>query len=131
MNDINQLSKLFVKEQKYMIPRNPREGQEQIEVTFKAISLENPELLEKFSNMSKDTPVDKMLEAMKPIIAYSIGVQPDVVAKFELGIIFELFEIIADVNNFPKQQNKTADIQNFIKQKQELAKDLTKDIKAV
>ncbi len=131
-NKLN-LEKLYIKEKTYKVPRKPVDGQEQIELTFKPIPITSP-VFSKFSQMSDTTDMDKVITAMKPIIALSLDIDEAAVDRLDLGLIMELFEIISEVNNFPKAEKESKpDITKFIKDKQELAKnkDLTASIKNV
>lgn len=133
MDNKSNITKLFLKEKTYLVPREPKEGQEQISLSFRPIPVTNTEIYSKFSLMTENTSMDKMLELIIPIVAYSLDLSSEEVTKLDIGMIMELFEIISEVNNFAgsKKESKP-DIQKFIKDKQELAKnkELTKSITA-
>ena len=136
MNNLSQLQKIQLKERDYLVPREPKEGQEQVSLTFKVIPVTNTKiygLFNELGNMGDNPKIDKMLEVFIPIIAYSLDIPAEEVGKLDLGMIMEMFEIISEVNNFATKKESKADIGKFIKDKQELAKnkELTKSITAV
>lgn len=128
----SQLMKLFVKYKTYKVPREPKEGQEQVELTFRPISLDKPELFKHLNKVSKDSSIDELIIAMRPIIAYSLDCPEEHIEKINIEILHELFEIISEMNNFEKVEKKV-DVTKFIKDKQELLsnKELTKSISNV
>ncbi len=134
MDNKSQISKLFLKDKVYLVPREAKEGQEQISLSFRPIPITNTEIYSKFSQMTENTSMDKMLELIIPIVAYSLDITNEEVTKLDIGLIMEMFEIISEVNNFAGSKEKAKpDIKGFIKEKQTLAKnsELTKSITQV
>ena len=120
MNNIDNIKKLYLKEKKVLVPREAKEGVEQVELTFRPIPINSP-IYSKFGEIGNNPTPDKMLELLQPIIAYSLNIDEKEVTNLDMGMVLELFEVIAEVNNFPKaDKTKTANIQGFIKEKQEL-----------
>jgi hypothetical protein len=114
-NQIEQIRKLYAKEKVYTIPKEPKEGYEQISVTITALSLEDLSVL----NMSEDLPMNELAKNAKVLFARSLQITEEEAAKISVELMEELLGVIMETNNFEEKDLKKTGINEFIDKKRE------------
>ncbi len=125
-NQIEEIQKLYVKTKTYTIPKEPKEGMEQISVEIIQLSLEDIGLL----NMKENMPSQEIANNVRMMFAKSLGMNEPDVAKISFEFMQEILEAIMDANNLKDEDIKKTGIKKFIKEKQEQMQEKEKNEKS-
>lgn len=112
-NQIELIKKLYAKERVYLVPKEPKEGVEQVSVTITALSLEDLSVL----NMSEDLPMSELAKNAKILFSRSLQIKEEEAAKISVEFMEELLGAIMETNNFSEKDMKKTGIQDFIEKK--------------
>ena len=96
MTQLEELQKLQAKKKEFLIPKAPKEGQEQAKVTFTALSVDDLSLL----SISEKTPQDQQVSGIIKALAKSLDSTEEAVRKISFEYMNELIDILMEVNNF-------------------------------
>lgn len=125
-NQIEEIQKLYAKVKTYKIPKEPKEGEEQISLEITPLSLEDIGLL----SMKEELSSEETAKNVQVLVSKSLGVEKDAVKKISFGFLKDLMSAIGDVNNFQEEDMKKTGIKDFIKQKQDQIKSKAEDEKS-
>ena len=125
LNQIEEIEKLYAKPKTYKIPRNPVEGQTQIEVKIMPLGLKDMDLM----NVKEDSPVTEIKDNVKKVWAASLDISEEQAEQISLEFMKELMDSFMDANNFKEDDMKKTGINDFIQKKQEQIKKKEEDAK--
>ncbi len=117
-NQIEQIQKLYAKTKTYKIPKEPKEGLEQLNIEVTPLSLEDIGLF----SVEEDMSPSENAERARKIISKSLGVDEDVTTKISFEFMNDILDAIKDANNFKEEDLKKTGIKDFIQKKQEQIK---------
>jgi hypothetical protein len=115
VNQIELIQKLYAKTKTYKIPKEPKEGIDQIDIEITPLSLEDMGAL----NMKEDMPLSELSKNAKIMFSKSLGITEDAAAKISFAFMEDLLSAVMDANNFKEDDLKKTGIKDFIKKKQE------------
>lgn len=113
MTDIDAIAKLYAKTKTYKIPKEPREGREQITIDVTPLNLDDMSVL----NMKDDMPMKELAENAKKLIGKSLGIKEEEAAKISFEFMEDILNAIMDANNFSEEDKKKTGIKGFIEKK--------------
>jgi hypothetical protein len=113
-NQIEQIKKLYSKSKVYKIPKNPREGQEQIDVTLTALSLKDLSLL---NDMGEDLPISELTKNAEILFARSLQITEEEVSPISMEFMEDLLVAVTELNNLKESDIKKIGIKDFIEKK--------------
>ena len=125
LNQIEEIEKLYATPKTYKIPKNPVEGQKQIEVKIMPLGLKDMDLM----NVKEDSPITEIKDNVKKVWAASLDISEDEAEKISLEFMKELMDSFMDANNFKEEDMKKTGINDFIQKKQEQIKKKEEDAK--
>ena len=114
-NQSEMIAKLYAKTKTYKIPKEPKEGEEQLDIEITPLSLEDMELL----NMKEDMPMNELAKNAKVMFSRSLKITEDEAAIISLSYMEEMFNAIMDANDFNEADAKKTGIKDFISKKKE------------
>lgn len=115
-SQIEQIKKLYAKDKVYKIPQAPKEGQEQIDVTITALSLEDLSLLTSFKE-GEDMPLNEIAKNAKILFASSLQISQEEASKISIDFMEDLLFAVMDANNLKESDMKKTGIKDFIEKK--------------
>lgn len=121
-NQIEMIQKLYAKVQTYKVPKEPREGVDQVSLEITPLSIEDMGLL----NMQEGMPLDEIARNVKIMVSRSLGIEEDEAGKISVEFMEDLMEAIMDANNFKEEDMKKTGIKEFIQNKKDQIKDQEK-----
>jgi hypothetical protein len=125
-NQIELIKKLYAKSRVYTIPKEPKEGMEQVQVTITALSLEDLSVL----NMSEDLPMSELAKNAKILFARSLQIKEEEAAQISVEFMEELLGAVMETNNFDEKDMKKTGIKDFIdKKREQIAEAEKKEVK--
>ncbi len=119
MSQIEAIEKLYAKKKTYKIPKEPKEGKEQVTLELTPLSLEDMSLL----NMKEDMSLQEIAKNVQVMFSRSLGITEKEVSKISFEFMEDLLSAITDVNDFKEGDIEKAGIQEFIARKKEQAKE--------
>ena len=119
LNQIEEIEKLYAKPKTYKIPKNPVEGQKQIEVIIMPLGLKDMDLM----NVKEDSPLSEISKNVKSLWAVSLDIEEEEAEKISLEFMKDMMDAFMDANNFKEEDVKKTGIKDFIKKKQEQTKE--------
>ena len=125
LNQIEEIEKLYAKPKTYKIPKNPVEGQKQIEVKIMPLGLKDMDLM----NVKEDSPITEIKDNVKKVWAASLDISEEQAEQISLEFMKELMDSFMDANNFKEDDMKKTGINDFIQKKQEQIKKKGEDAK--
>ena len=117
-NQIENIEKLYAKAKTYIIPKEPREGTEQLSIEITPLSVEDMGAL----NMGDDMPLSELAKNAKVLFARSLEITEEQAAKISVQSMEDLLDAVLDANNFKEEDIKKTGIKDFLKKKQEQIK---------
>ena len=117
-NQLDQIKKLYAKSKTYKIPKEPREGVEQIELELRPLSLEDLTELD----IKDDMPLSELTKNLTIMVSKSLEVTKEEAGKISSEFMMDILEAIAELNNFNDEDVKKTGIKDFIKRKREQIK---------
>ncbi len=118
-DQLEAIEKLYAKKKTYKIPKEPKEGKEQVTLELTPLSLEDMSLL----NMKEEMSLQEIAKNVKVMFSRSLGISEKEVSKISFEFMEDLLSAITDVNNFKEEDIKKAGIQEFIKSKKKQAEE--------
>jgi len=125
LNQIEEIGKLYAKYKTYKIPKSPMGGQPQIEVKIMPLGLKDMDLM----NIKEDSSITELKDNVRKIWSTSLEINEEDAEKISLEFMKELMDAFMDANNFKEEDMKKTGIKDFIKEKQNKAKEEDKDEK--
>ena len=119
LNQIEEIQKLYAKPKTYKIPKNPVDGKYQVEVKIMPLGLKDMDLM----NVKEDALLDEISRNVKSLWAVSLDISEEEAGKISLEFMKDMMDSFMDANNFKEEDMKKTGIKDFIKQKQEQAKE--------
>ena len=113
-NQIELIKKLYAKVKTYKIPKEPKEGMEQLNIEINPLSLEDMGVL----NMKKDMNLSELAKNAIVMFSKSLGITEGEAAKISFEFMEDLLDAVMDANNFKDEDLKKTGIKEFIKKKQ-------------
>ena len=117
-NQIEMIQKLYAKVKTYKIPKEPKKGQEQLEIEIIPLSLEDMGVM----NMKEGAPLSEISKNVKKVFSISLGISEAEAGKISFEFMEDLLSAFMDANNFKEEDLKKTGIKDFIKKKQEQIK---------
>ena len=117
------IEKLYAKGKTFKIPKEEREGVEQIDIEIHPLSLEEMSLL----NMGEELSLSELAKNTKILFAKSLRCTEDEAAKISVDFMADLLVAVMDVNKLNEEDLKKAGIKEFIAKKKEQIKEKEKD----
>lgn len=117
-NQIELIKKLYAKVKTYKIPKEPKEGMEQLNIKINPLSLEDMGVL----NMKKDMNLSELAKNAIVMFSKSLEITEGEAAKISFEFMEDLLDAVMDANNFKDEDLKKTGIKDFIKKKQEQTK---------
>ena len=117
-NQLEQIKKLYAKPKTYTIPKEPKEGVEQVILDLTPLSLDDLSELD----IREDMPLPELTKNITVMVSKSIGVTKEEAGKISFEFMMDLLNAVIDVNNFNEEDIKKTGIQDFIKKKQDQMK---------
>ena len=117
-NQIEQIKKLYAKSKTYEIPKEPKEGVEQVSLEITPLSLEDLTGLD----IKEDMPLSEMSRNMTIVISKSLGIEKEEAGKISFEYMMDILEAVIELNNLSEEDLKRTGIKDFIKKKQEQIK---------
>ena len=114
-NQLEQIKKLYAKTKVYTIPREKREGVDQVQLEVTALSLEDMGLLD----MKEDLPLSELARNAKILFAKSLKVSEEEASKISIDFMEELLFAVMDANNFKESDMEKTGIKSFIEKKKQ------------
>lgn len=116
MSQIEEISKLYAKEQEFNIPKEPKEGQEQITMSITPLSLEDMSVMD----FKEDAPISEISKNAIKLFSLSLGVPEEKVKKISFEYLNDILNAVLEVNNFGEQEKAKVDkLKKFMKDKTE------------
>lgn len=115
-DQIELIKKLYAKKKTYKIPREPKEGIDQVSLEVTQLSLEDLSVLD----MREDMPLSDLSKNVKKMVAKSLEISEEEAGKISFEFMEYLLEIVMDANNFKEEDAKKTGIKDFIEKKKEL-----------
>ncbi len=115
-DQIELIKKLYAKKKTYKIPREPKEGIDQVSLEVTQLSLEDLSVLD----MREDMPLSDLSKNVKKMVAKSLEISEEEAGKISFEFMEDLLEIVMDANNFKEEDAKKTGIKDFIEKKKEL-----------
>ena len=112
-NQIEVIQKLYAKVKTYKVPKEPRDGIEQLEISITPLSLEDMGSL----NMKEDMPLSDLAKNAKIMFSKSLGITEDEAAKISFEYMEDLLGAVMDANNFKDEDLKKTGIKKFMEKK--------------
>ena len=117
-NQIEELQKLSANTQTYKIPVDPKEGETQAEIKLYPLAIDEMTAFAKKQDITEEDDMDSSID----LISKSMGIHIDEAKKIPVRYLAEIIECIMSVNNMSEDSKQGKQIQEFIKQKQDLIK---------
>lgn len=99
---LEEIEKLYAKEKTYLIPREPKEDEEQATIKIMQIDLDEAATFD----FKKEDSVEETVKKGKELISKSTGIPVEKLGKLALAYLFELLDCIVEANNLPKDQKE-------------------------
>jgi len=125
VNQLEEIQKLYVKDKEYKVPKNPKEGQEQITVKIIPLGLDDIGALD----MKEGAPMEEVSKNVKELFSKSLGITTEEAGKISFAFMEDLLESIMDANNFGEKDMEKAGVKKFLEDKRKLIKDKSEDDK--
>ena len=93
-NQIEELKELYAKEKKYLIPKEPKKGQKQIEVAILPLGLDDIGSLD----IKQDAPMSEIAKNVKTLFAKSLGIDEEEAGKLSFEYMQDLIDAIMEAN---------------------------------
>ncbi len=123
-NQLEEIQKLYAKKKTYKIPKEAKDGVDQINLEISPLTLDEIGLL----TITKDTPPQEAAEITKKMIAKSLGVEVKEASGISIEHIEDILSAISDANNFNEEDVKKVGIKEFLgKKKQQIAEAKVED----
>ncbi len=131
MSQLEELQKLQPKAKEFKLPRNPKDGEDQITIKFTALALDDIKLLE----MSDDTDTEEAMKSIYKALAKSLSTEEEiipveVIGKLSAEYMNDLMDILMEVNKLDDIDKTRLEKAKAMIAKKKLAKDGNSDIKA-
>ena len=117
-NQIEVIQKLYAKVKTYTVPKEPKEGVEQLKISITPLSLEDMGSL----NMKENMPLSDLAKNAKIMFSKSLGISEDEAAKISFEYMEDLLGAVMDANNFKDEDLKKTGIKKFMEKKREQIK---------
>ena len=117
-NQIEELQKLSANTQTYKIPVDPKDGETQAEIKLYPLAIDEMTAFAKKSDSTDEEDIASSIE----LISKSMNILEEEVKKIPMRYFSEIIECIMSVNNMSEESKQGQQIQDFIKQKQDLIK---------
>ena len=123
LNQIEEIEKLYAKPKSYKIPKDPKEGQTQVDVHILPLGIESMGLM----NIKEDSSIAEISKNVKLLWAVSLGISEENAGKIAVSFMEDLMSCFMDANDFKESDLKKTGIKDFIKAKQEQTKKKEED----
>ncbi len=117
-NQIETIQKLYAKTKTYKIPKEPKDGVEQLSLDITPLSLEDMGSL----NMNEDMPISELSKNAKIMFSKSLKITEDEAAQISFEYMEDLLAAVMNANNFKEEDIKKTGIKDFIEKKQKQMK---------
>ena len=117
-NQIEVIQKLYAKVKTYTVPKEHKEGVEQLEISITPLSLEDMGSL----NMKENMPLSELAKNAKIMFSKSLGIIEEEAAKISFEYMEDLLGAVMDANNFKDEDLKKTGIKKFMEKKREQIK---------
>lgn len=117
-NQIELIEKLYAKTKTYKVPKEPKEGIEQLDIKVTPLSLEDMGLM----NIKENAPFSELSKNVKTMFSKSLKITEEQAGKISIEFMEDISSAIMDANNFKDEDLKKTGIKDFIKKKQEQMK---------
>ena len=118
-DQIELIKKLYAKKKIYKIPKEPKEGIEQVSLEVTQLSLEDLSVLD----MKEDMPLSDLSRNVKKMVAKSLEISEEEAGKISFEFMGDLLEVVMDANDFKEEDAKKTGIKSFIEKKKDLMKE--------
>ena len=118
-NQIELIKKLYAKKKTYKVPKEPKEGIDQVSLEITQLSLEDLGGLD----MREDMPLSDMAKSVISMVAKSLEITEEEAGKISFEFMGDLLDIVTDANGFNEEDMKKTGIKSFIEKKKELIKE--------
>lgn len=117
-NQIEEIKKLYSQKKEYKIPKELKEGQEQITVEITPLGLDDIGALD----IKEGAPMGEISKNVKELFAKSLSIELEAAGKISFSFMEDLLEAIMDANNFNEKDLEKTGVKKFLEQKRELIK---------
>ena len=117
-NQIELIEKLYAHVKTYKVPKEPKEGVEQLDVEITPLSVEDMGAL----NMKEGMSLAELSKNVKTMFSKSLKITEEAASKISFEFMGDLLVAIMDANNFKEEDLKKTGIKGFIQKKQEQIK---------
>lgn len=118
-NDLKEIEKLYAIEKTYLIPKVPKEGQQQVKIVVKPFDLEQISSIE---FPADNAPLSEVAKFAKKFFSISLDI-PEDKCNFSVEYMQDILSSITDANGMTNEDMKKTGvnkIQDFLAKKREL-----------
>ena len=128
MSNINAIQELFATERTIRVPKKPKEGQKQTELTLYDISIEDVEMIRA---KSKDKPAEQKEDTTIEMLSLLLRISKEEVRKINAQYMQDILEYVdefIDITSLSEEKNKVSKVNALIKRRQDALNEQKKSI---
>lgn len=112
-NQLEEIKKLYSIPKSYLVPKDPKEGQEQVKLEIRPLTLDEMSAL----NMGNDMTLSESAEMSIKMISKCLDMDEEDVKKISFEFMSDILDAVMNVNGMDSADLKKSGIQDFIEQK--------------